>query len=255
METDGKVLLPPSKAPDRKTLVLDLDETLVHATYAQEAQTKITLTLTIEDKTLKIYVNLRPGLQVFLERMAALYEVVVFTASLDKYADPLLNQIDSQSLISGRLFRESCSLHNGCYVKDLSRLGRDLKHVLILDVSCMQNSPNSYELQPNNAIPISSWFDDPEDKELFRIIPVLEQLASVEDVTQSILQTRKSLHAPLPPPIRPPEPFLDTPSNKSLLGAGKRRYRRRSFGGSDRGDYNSPVHAQNPNSTFNFEIS
>jgi RNA polymerase II subunit A small phosphatase-like protein len=130
-----KPLLPPSKSPGKKTLVLDLDETLVHSSFVQEPQSKFAISLSIEGRPVRIYVNIRPGVPQFLERVADLYEVVVFTASLSAYADPLLDQIDTRGLISARLFRESCLFENGTYVKDLSMLGRDLKQVLIVDVS------------------------------------------------------------------------------------------------------------------------
>jgi len=123
--------------PGKKTLVLDLDETLVHSSFAQEPQTKIALSLSIEGRNINIYVNIRPGVPEFLERAAEMYEVVVFTASLAKYADPLLDQIDPRGLISARIFRESCIFTQGNYIKDLSLLGRDLKQVLIVDVTPM----------------------------------------------------------------------------------------------------------------------
>lgn len=256
--TQTKPLLQPSLLPGKKTLVLDLDETLVHSSFMQEAQSKLELSLSIEGRTITIYVNIRPGVQEFLERTAKMYELVVFTASLAKYADPLLDQIDPRGLISARLFRESCIFSQGNYVKDLSMLGRDLQQVLIVDVIPIQNSPSSYSLHPNNAIPIATWFDDPEDRELLKMIPVLEQLATVEDVTASIEQTRKLMQAPLPPPIRPPEPFLDTPTSKDPLAnrfySGKRKYRRGSLGGIERGNYNSPVHAEKP-TQFTFDLA
>lgn len=127
-------LLPPLKKKGKKTLVLDLDETLVHSGFKQEPQTKVIVPVNLDGKVVLVYVNVRPGVDEFLSRSAELYEVVVFTASLAKYADPLLDKIDTFSRISSRLFRESCLLQNGTYVKDLSRLGRDLKDVLIVDV-------------------------------------------------------------------------------------------------------------------------
>ena len=128
-------LLPPSRVPGKKTLVLDLDETLVHSGFKQEPQTKLVVPVNLDGKIVMVYVNVRPGVQEFLDRAAEMYEVIVFTASLAKYADPLLDKVDVYSRVSGRLFRESCLLQNGTYVKDLSRLGRDLKDVLIIDVS------------------------------------------------------------------------------------------------------------------------
>jgi RNA polymerase II subunit A small phosphatase-like protein len=57
-------------------------------------------------------------------------------------------------------------------------LGRPLNTTIIID-----NSPTSYALQPQNAIPISSWFSDPNDTELVELIPFLERLKYVDDVT------------------------------------------------------------------------
>lgn len=68
--------------------------------------------------------------------------------------------------------------------KDLSLLGRDLKDVIIID-----NAPASYIFQPSNAIPITSWFNDPHDTELLDLIPFLEDLKMVENVTTVLDQT------------------------------------------------------------------
>jgi len=69
--------------------------------------------------------------------------------------------LDKSNVFRDRLFREACSYHRGNYVKDLARLGRDLTKVIIID-----NSPASYLFHPDNAVPCTSWFDDPHDKEL-----------------------------------------------------------------------------------------
>ena len=74
-----------------------------------------------------------------------------------------------------RLFREACVYYRGNYVKDLSRLGRDLNKVIILD-----NSPASYIFHPNNAVPCISWFDDMNDTELTDLIPQFERLSAVD---------------------------------------------------------------------------
>lgn len=66
---------------------------------------------------------------------------------LCQYADPVTDLLDQCGVFRARLFRESCVFHQGCYVKDLSRLGRDLHKTLILD-----NSPASYIFHPENAV-------------------------------------------------------------------------------------------------------
>ena len=113
---------------------------------------------------------------IFLERAAEKYELVVFTASLAKYADPVLDILDPKGLIWGRLFRDSCVGAGSQFVKDMSILGRPASQAMILD-----NSPTSYMFQPEQAIPIESWFDDTNDRMLLQLLPILDKLADCDD--------------------------------------------------------------------------
>ena len=191
-------LLPPVQQhlKGRKCLVLDLDETLVHSSFKILNQADFTIPVEIEGQYHNVYVIKRPGVDAFMKRVGELYEVVVFTASVSKYGDPLLDQLDIHHVVHHRLFRESCYNHQGNYVKvctsvtffnitnvsgqDLSQVGRDLKETIIID-----NSPTSYIFHPQHAVPISSWFSDAHDNELLDLIPVLEDLAGsqVRDVS------------------------------------------------------------------------
>lgn len=199
-----KALLPPIEPhlKGRKCLVLDLDETLVHSSFKVRIffltshkskerpvtnslpqilhQADFTIPVEIEGNYHNIYVIKRPGVDQFMKRVGELYEVVVFTASVSKYGNPLLDQLDIHNVVHHRLFRESCFNHQGNYVKDLSMIGRDLKDTIIID-----NSPTSYIFHPQHAVPISSWFSDAHDNELLDLIPVLEDLAgpTVQDVS------------------------------------------------------------------------
>ncbi|KAK4949557.1 hypothetical protein LTR10_012175 [Elasticomyces elasticus] len=164
----------------KKCLVLDLDETLVHSSFKILHQADFTIPVEIEGQYHNVYVIKRPGVDAFMKRVGELYEVVVFTASVSKYGDPLLDQLDIHHVVHHRLFRESCYNHQGNYVKDLSMMGRDLRETIIID-----NSPTSYIFHPQHAVPISSWFSDAHDNELLDLIPVLEDLAGpqVSDVS------------------------------------------------------------------------
>lgn len=135
----------------------------------------------LDGEKYSVYVQKRPGIADFLEKMQKYFEIVIFTASLGLYADPLVTEIDPTHKISHRLFRESCTIRNNNYVKDLAHLGRELKNVIIVD-----NTPASYMLQPENGIPIASWFDNLLDVELFQLTPVLELLSNVQDVRKCI---------------------------------------------------------------------
>lgn len=112
-------LLPPVQPQfkGRKCLVLDLDETLVHSSFKILNQADFTIPVEIEGQYHNVYVIKRPGVDAFMKRVGELYEVVVFTASVSKYGDPLLDQLDIHHVVHHRLFRESCYNHQGNYVK------------------------------------------------------------------------------------------------------------------------------------------
>ena len=113
--------------------------------------------------------------------MSQYFECVIFTASLSKYADPLMNQMDPNGYCTNRLFREHCTYLNGVFTKDMSKIGRDMKDTIILD-----NSPSAYMLQPECAMPIISWYDDPNDRQLEHLIPLFMQLNQVHDCREAL---------------------------------------------------------------------
>ncbi|GAV52451.1 hypothetical protein ZYGR_0AG04420 [Zygosaccharomyces rouxii] len=174
-------LLPPqSKHLSGKTcLVLDLDETLVHSSFKYLKGADFVLPVDIDDQIHNVYVMKRPGVDEFLKKVGSLFEVVIFTASVARYGDPLLDILDKHNSVHHILFREACYNYEGNYIKNLSQIGRPLSEIIILD-----NSPASYIFHPQHAIPISSWFSDTHDNELLDIIPLLEDLSeqSVPDV-------------------------------------------------------------------------
>ncbi|KAM5228575.1 carboxy-terminal domain RNA polymerase II polypeptide A small phosphatase 1 isoform 1-T1 [Ctenodactylus gundi] len=215
-------LLPEAKAQDSDKIcvVIDLDETLVHSSFKPVNNADFIIPVEIDGvvhqhslsvlsclhpdsppcplpshravglqpphwPAPQVYVLKRPHVDEFLQRMGELFECVLFTASLAKYADPVADLLDKWGAFRARLFRESCVFHRGNYVKDLSRLGRDLRRVLILD-----NSPASYVFHPDNAVPVASWFDNMSDTELHDLLPFFEQLSHVDDVYSVLRQPR-----------------------------------------------------------------
>ncbi|CAN6452899.1 unnamed protein product [Victoria cruziana] len=160
------------------TLVLDLDETLIHSSLEHCPDADFSFSVCVNMKEYIVYVRQRPHLHRFMERVAEMFEIVIFTASQSIYANQLLNILDPDNrLISQRVYRDACIVSGGRYVKDLTVLGRDLAKVVIVD-----NTPQVFQLQVNNGIPIQSWFDDPTDCALLRILPFLEILSSADDV-------------------------------------------------------------------------
>jgi len=167
----------------KKILVLDLDETLVHSTTKKAFPNRknIILHMKIRNINYTIYVILRPFLEVFLHEMSLCYDLYIFTASLSHYAKILIEIIDKNKVIKQVLNRENCKFIKGLYLKDLSIFKRDLKDIIIID-----NNPLSYTLNKNNGIPIPTWIDDPNDKELAKLIPIMKYLSKVTDVRSVI---------------------------------------------------------------------
>ena len=152
---------------NKKTLILDLDETLIHSDLDLEYKNHIT-TLFFdseeegeEEKNIPIPLILRPKLFDFLNYVKEKYELIIFTASQKNYADKIIDYIEKdQKYFSLRLYREHCIfIKPGLYIKDLRIFkNRDLKNIILID-----NSIFSFAHQLNNGILVTSFYNDEDD--------------------------------------------------------------------------------------------
>ncbi|KAH8923122.1 NLI interacting factor [Atractiella rhizophila] len=135
--------------------------------------------VSIDGRSMLYHVYKRPGCDFFLRKVSRWYTIIVFTASMREYADPVIDWLDAgQNIIMGRYFRDSCTLdRGGSYVKDLSLVEEDLARVALVD-----NSPVSYAKNEANAIPIPGWMSDPHDTALMDLLPLLDSLRFTHDV-------------------------------------------------------------------------
>ena len=179
-----KLLLPPKPHNStKKTLILDLDETLVHSSFTPFEKNDIVLDVDFEGVIYNIYVLVRPEAELFIKTVAKFFELVIFTASISKYASPLLDILDKEKNIKYRLYRDQCTFINGIYIKDLKKCNRSLKDLIIVD-----NSPIAYTFDSDNGLPIKTWIEDPDDRELMKLVPILEFLSKAKDVRKFIDQ-------------------------------------------------------------------
>ncbi|PUZ63567.1 hypothetical protein GQ55_3G078300 [Panicum hallii var. hallii] len=176
--------LPPPPSPGRRTLFLDLDETLIHSqTDPPPARFDFTVRPVIGGQAVTFYVAKRPGVEAFLRAAADSFEVVVFTAGLQEYASLVLDRLDPDGeVFAHRLYRGACrDAGDGRLVKDLAATGRPLDRAVIVD-----DNPNAYALQPENAIPVAPFVDDENDQELQRVMAFLDVAAGYEDTREAI---------------------------------------------------------------------
>ena len=168
--------LPPKKSDDKREycLVLDLDETLVHF---------------FEDNY-EAYVKVRMGAEHFITVLSQYCEIVIFTASTKYYCDIVIDGLDCKNLIDYKLYREHTYDYNGINVKDLSKLGRDLTKVIIID-----NIEENYTFQPKNGLNIIDFEGDENDNELQFLLKDLLEIVSVpgKNVLEELPNVRKNM--------------------------------------------------------------
>jgi len=191
---DSVPYLPPIDNKYKYTLVLDMDETLIHFVYRNKnIKNMITYNMIEQNDLSQLGMFLlRPYIKYFFDKLKNLYEIIIFTNGIKEYCDKILSLIDPNlEYIKFRLFRKhSISKDNDIKIKDLSLLGRDLSKIIIID-----NSAKNYKLQQDNGLPISSWKGDVNDTALKNLVPILKSIAenNVEDVRDIIVKIKEKL--------------------------------------------------------------
>ena len=153
----GPYLKYPSQKP--YTLILDLDETLVH--FKIKSSKAGTL-------------RARPYLFGFLEEMGHYYELIVWTSATEAYANSLIDAVEyEKKYFDYVLYREHAIIMDDDFVKDLTRIGRDLDKVIIID-----DMPQNFRLQKENGITIKPFYgNDLDDSALYDLVPILKHIA------------------------------------------------------------------------------
>jgi len=157
--------LPEKESDKLYTLVLDLDETLIHYFVTPNGGTFF----------------VRPGAHEFLRELSKHYEIVIFTAGTKEYADDILNLIEKDNkYFAYRLYRSHTAIVDDYTLKDLNDLGRDVTKTIIID-----NIGNNFRNLPNNGIECKTWENEIFDRQLYDIMKILKFIVdnNVQDVT------------------------------------------------------------------------
>jgi Dullard-like phosphatase family protein len=156
---DSAPFLPNINPKYKYTLVLDMDETLVHFFFT---------------KNLGMFF-IRPYCFDFLNKLKEYYEIITFTAGTKEYADYILNLLDpNNEIIKYRLYRQHVTI-SGCSVyKDLTKIGRNLNKVIIID-----NMKDNFKMQPNNGLYIKTWINDMNDYQFKDLLKILIDIVAL----------------------------------------------------------------------------
>ena len=154
------------------SLVLDLEDTFIHIN---------------EDNNFKI----RPGLYSFLTIIKPYYEIISFTNESKYSSNSVIKQIETKNkYFDYNLYKEHLSFNGKEFFKDISKLGRDIKKVIVID-----NNLNSFKLNPENVIKITPFLGQisENDTELFELqkILILIYKSGYEDLRLAIKKFTK----------------------------------------------------------------
>ncbi|XP_077440309.1 CTD small phosphatase-like protein 3 isoform X2 [Vanacampus margaritifer] len=184
------VIPPKTRSTPEATLVVDLEETLMYGSLNVIDNAEYTFNAAFQDHQYKVYMILRPHLKEFLQSIAKVYELFVYTCAKKEYAEKIVDILDPQrKLFRHRLYQDECACVQGHYIKDLSILGRDLAKTVILD-----NAPHTYPYHLLNTLPIKSWSGESDDRELHKLIPYMEKLSAAEDFREVLKKRKDHFH-------------------------------------------------------------
>ena len=157
--------------PKKYTIVLDLDETLLNLEVKDLSNNKCIL-------------HLRPGLFSFLSEIKPFCELITFTSASKVYAQPIIKEIESQNkYFDYNFFREHSTIYGNDFIKDISKIGRDMKKIIIVD-----NLEDNFKLNKKNGIKIAPFYGDENDKVLFELKKLLVMIyeQKYEDLTLAL---------------------------------------------------------------------
>ena len=171
----------------KPTIVVDLDDTLVHVTPVAPKDLDNNNSFTIIVKKMKFYVQMRPNLKYFIEKISKSFNICIFTSSEKVYATKIIEKILPDFKNCHCFFKDSCVNMCGYYVKDLELLKFPLNKILLID-----DLAGSAIKNPKNLVKIKPWNGEKDDNVLNNLLTILDSIVDEEDLRLSFQETLKN---------------------------------------------------------------
>ena len=168
---------------NKKVLILDMDETMIHSTYDG--------------------INYRPHLITFLNNVYPYYDIYAFTLGTKPYAEPILTnicKIGGHNYFKKRYYRQDALITEDSYLKNPVKIWNNYEHHTRLkkvqDTIIVDNNPNAFIFQKIHGITIKDFIDDPSDNCLLFLFPILVKFAkSSEKSSEFLYNSQQMLHS------------------------------------------------------------
>lgn len=162
---------------NKKTLVLDLDQTLVYLTLVTPTKGTEFTTITDEGKLLSYAIE-RPGLHRFIKEMSVLFNICIYTSMKMHHAIKTVEAVGLAPYIFDVYACAECvKIAENNYMKSLLKLGFDLSSTIFMD-----DSPYQISSQPLNAILVQPFKGDRGDSCFALLAPFLRYIVTLSDV-------------------------------------------------------------------------
>ena len=170
----------PFPSTKKYTLVLDITNTLINIQYADS-----------QGQVLIPY--LRPGIFSFLNSIKPFYELISFSLESKEFSNVILNEIEkNKKYFDYNLYKEHGTLFGNRLVKDINKLGRDIRKVIIVD-----DDENNIILNKENGIKIKPYLGEKnnDDTSLFELkkILILFEKMDLDDIRKGIKNYEKEI--------------------------------------------------------------
>lgn len=175
---------------DRPLLIFDLDGTVIHPKELDEddkREVKTGFIITTDQE--RYHIRIRPGVPALITWAQQYYRLAVWSASPQDYVDPIVEKIfhdvKLEFVFAGARTQRMYSSweYEIIVIKPLNKVWqRKTKSYSRARTLIVDDTPSTFSKNYGNGIPIRTWRGDKNDKEITRVMVLLDRLKDVDDV-------------------------------------------------------------------------